>query len=570
MQLSSMSGSYTSDFSLLNSTFWVDLLSQRDVSSQVPINYVTQPSIALTAACFGNNQYLRDAGSLCLSDLLTIGYRRFIIDVYWSHSNQQWLLCPVSIPSTPTTDESDESPYTLGNYTCSGLFDLTTITDVLHSYIRFSSADIDSTLLFVVFNVHAAADSNNPDQPAPTLSSTELPPQSHLLGEIANKDLDAFIYTPPELAKERSNLNESWYHGTSSRTSVLREYFTTITDADNILSTPDGWPCQAYLINKLAKRLILGRGSIDPQLQGYNVSGDEPYIFSANYIENVVDVSTTSDRNGLQSGCFYNPQTTSLKNINSSWSLSTLDGIGPNTSSSAALLLQNYTGCGISPVINQTLGGQTANIEVDPYRNISISSMWSWAVGEPRNASSLPGYEQISANNDVLRCAMLDPTSNGHWRAGNCSNAYRAACRVDSNPYSWILSDSKQSFSDSCNICSSGSKFDVPRTGLENTYLYHTVLSTSNDSTTVNEPVWINLNSINVQYCWVMGGANATCIYIGDADNVGRRTILVPTIAAIIILVITASTIFVKCNSNRRISRRKRVSQGWDYEGVPS
>jgi hypothetical protein len=446
---------------------------------------------------------------------------------------------------------------------------LATITDVLRSYIRTSSADIDSTLLYVVFDVHAAADSNNPDQPAPALSSAELPPASHLLGEIANKALGAFIYTPPELAEDRSNLNESWYHGTSSSTTVLQEYFTTISNADNILSTPDGWPCQAYLINKLAKRLILGRGSIDPQLQGYNVSGDDAYIFSADYIENIVDVSTTSDGNGLQSGCFYNPQTTSLKNTNSSWALSILDGISPNTSSSAALLLQNYTGCGISPVINQTLGGQTANTEVDPYRNMSISSMWSWAVGEPRNVSSLPGYGKIAVDSDVLRCAMMDLTSNGHWRAGNCSNAYRAACRVDSNPYSWILSDTKQSFSDSCNICSSGSSFDVPRTGLENTYLYHTALSSSN-TTTLDDPVWINLNSIDVQYCWVMGGANATCIYIGDADNVGRRTILVPTIAAIVILVITASTIFVKCNSNRRISRRKRVSQGWDYEGVPS
>lgn len=530
---------------------------------------MTQPSIALTAACFGDNQYLGDGGSLCLSDLLTIGYRRFIIDLYWSHSNQQWLLCPVSIPSTTTNE--DESPYKLGDYTCSGSFDLTTITDVLFSYIQSSSADIDSTLLFVVFNVHAAADPSSPDQPASVLSSAELPPESLLLGNIANDALHGLIYTPPELAEERSNLNDSWYHETSSRTTVLQNYFTTTTNADGILSTPDGWPCQAYLINKLVKRLVLGRGSIDPQLQGYNASGDDAYIFPAHYIEDFVNVSTTSDGNGLQSGCFYNSQTTSLKDMNNSWALSTLDGVTASTSSSSALLLQNYTGCGISPIINQTLGGQTADIEVDLYRNISIASMWSWATGEPRNASSLPGYGQISINSDVLRCAMLDPTSNGHWRAGNCSNAYRAACRVDNDPYTWILSDSKQTFSDSGNVCSTGSVFDVPRTGLENTFLYNKILSTTNTPhTTVDEPVWINLNSIDVQYCWVMGGANATCLYVGDADSVGRRTILVPTIAAIIILVITAATIFVKCNSNRRISRRKRVSQGWEYEGVPS
>lgn len=527
---------------------------------------MTQPSIALTAACFGDNQYLGVAGSLCLSGLLTIGYRRFIIDVYWSHFNQQWLLCPVSIPYSPTTEAS---PYKLGNYTCSGSFDLTTITETLHNYIQSSSAEIDSTLLYVIFNVHAAADSDKPDQPASALSSAELPPTSHLLGEMTKNALDAFIYTPPELTEERSNLNKSWYHETSSRTSVLKEYFTTTADANDILSTPDGWPCEAYLIAKRAKRLILGRGSIDPQMQGYNTSGDDAYIFPADYMGDLVDVSITSDDNGLQSGCFYNPHSTSLSETNNSWALSTLDGSGPNTSSSTALLLQNYTGCGISPVINQTLGGQTADTQVDPYRNMSIASMWSWAVGEPRNTSSLPGYGQIAIDSDVLRCAIMDPTLNGHWRAGNCSNSYRAACRVSSNPYTWTISDSKQSFTDSSNICSHGSSFGVPRTGLENTYLYHTVLSTSN-ATTVDEPVWINLNSIDVQYCWVMGGTNASCIYIGDADDVGRRTILVPTIAAIIILVITAATIFVKCNSNRRVSRRKRVNQGWEYEGVPS
>ncbi|EED15446.1 Lectin C-type domain protein [Talaromyces stipitatus ATCC 10500] len=559
-----MSGSYTSDFALLNSTFWVDLLSQRDVSAQVPINYVTEPSIALTAACFGDNRYLGDAGSFCLSDLLTVGYRRFIIDVYWSPSNRQWLLCPVSIPSNST---SDDSPYRLGNYTCSGTFNLTTIMEDLRSYIRSSSADIDSTFLYIVFNIHVAADSNNPDQPASIVSSADLPSGSLLLGEISNNALDSFIYTPPELAEERSNLNDSWYHGTRSRTTVLQEYFTTIRQDNHILSTPDGWPCLAYLINKRAKRLILGRGSIDPQLQGYNVSGDEPYIFSTNYIEDAINVSATSAGQGLQFGCFYNPQSTDPKNLNNSWALSTLNEIGPNISHSTSLLLKNYTGCGITPVINHTLGGQSADIGVDPYRNLSLSTMWSWAVGEPRNASSLPGYEEIAPSSDILRCAMMDPTSNGHWRAGNCSDTYRAACRVDSRPYSWVLSDSRQSFADSNKICSNGSSFDVPRTGLENTYLYHTVLSASD---TPNEPVWINLNSIDVQYCWVLGGANATCIYIADADNVGRKTVLVPTIAAIIILVITAATLFVKCNSNRRISRRKRVNQGWDYEGVPS
>ncbi|OKL62557.1 hypothetical protein UA08_02948 [Talaromyces atroroseus] len=555
-----MSGAYTSDFALLNDTFWVDLLSQRDVSAQVPINFVARPSIALTAACFGDNSYNGDAASLCLSDLLTVGYFRFIIDVYWSHQNLQWLLCPVSFP---TSNASNGSEYTLGSYTCSNSFSITTLLDVLNNYIQDTNSELESTFLHVIINMHAAADSDNPDGPAPSLSAASLPSESSLLGTVADKVMGSYIYTPPELAQERRDLNKSWFHDTKMWTTVLSDYFTTVNDAHGVQSTPDGWPCESYLINKASKRLLFGRGSVDPQLQSYNFTGDDAFIFPSDDVEDIISVSNTPDGSGLQSGCFFNPRNTNLQNVNNSWALASV-----NTSYSS-FLLQNYTSCGISPLVNETLYGQTADANIDPYRNLSMSATWSWAVGEPRNATSLPGYTELTDTSEVLRCAMMDPSSGGHWRAGNCSDEYRAACRVTNEPYLWTLSEDTHSFSGSSNACPSNSFFDVPRTGLENTYFYHQAVSEVG-STSASEPIWVNLNSMDVEYCWVLGGANATCIYTEGSNDVGHRTILVPTIAAIIILTITASTIFVKCNSNRRISRRKRVNEGWEYEGVPS
>jgi hypothetical protein len=83
--------------------------------------------------------------------------------------------------------------------------------------------------------------------------------------------------------------------------------------------------------------------------------------------------------------------------------------------------------------------------------------------------------------------------------------------------------------------------------------------------------IWANFNSLDVQACWVTGGPNATCPYYEDEDADERRQIVIPTVAAIIVLIITALTLFVKCNANRRNSRRKkRVIEGWEYEGVPS
>jgi hypothetical protein len=50
----------------------------------------------------------------------------------------------------------------------------------------------------------------------------------------------------------------------------------------------------------------------------------------------------------------------------------------------------------------------------------------------------------------------------------------------------------------------------------------------------------------------------------------------VPTVAAIIVLVVSALTVFVKCAGNRKVRKRNknrrriRADNGFVYEGVPS
>lgn len=72
------------------------------------------------------------------------------------------------------------------------------------------------------------------------------------------------------------------------------------------------------------------------------------------------------------------------------------------------------------------------------------------------------------------------------------------------------------------------------------------------------------------------GGVNASCPYSGSmglAEEMQRRNILVPTVAALITLVVTALTVFVKVVGNRsvsRMSKRYRKRDVMFYEGVPS
>jgi hypothetical protein len=313
------------------------------------------------------------------------------------------------------------------------------------------------------------------------------------------------------------------------------------------------------------KRLLLGWGSIDDQMENYDFDTDASFVFGADEVVSNISTTISSDGRGIQSGCFYDDKTTQISSFNASWAASIPANVNLSASVDNFALLLNLTSCGISPIIDQPLGDGPASTNIDPYRNLSMSTMWSWDIGEPRNASDSPELENAS----TFRCAVMDSNSQGHWRAGNCSDNHRAACRIDNQPYSWILSPNATSFSDSTDGCPEDSSFDVPRTGLENTYLYHSAMSAVGEAS--DELVWLNFNSIEVQYCWVYGGSNASCPYSPGANDVERRMILIPTVAAFVVLIITALTLFIKCNSNRRVSRkRKRVIEGWEYEGVPS
>ncbi|KAF2502488.1 lectin C-type domain-containing protein [Lophium mytilinum] len=83
--------------------------AQRDVGLKVPINYVTVPAVSLKAACFSHNQYEDSAAQKCFSNLLSIGFKRFMIDVYWDTGRSQWSLCPAEIPESASPSDDSTS-----------------------------------------------------------------------------------------------------------------------------------------------------------------------------------------------------------------------------------------------------------------------------------------------------------------------------------------------------------------------------------------------------------------------------------------------------------------------------
>ncbi|KAJ5758528.1 hypothetical protein N7520_005684 [Penicillium odoratum] len=613
-----MSVSYSSDATLDSATWVAVLLSERDVAGQIPINFVTNPAVSLKAACFGDNLYDKTAAAKCISNLLSVGYRRLILDIYWSVEHRTWTFCPVSIPteaavtvsaytstvsssSTTSTvtsvstesasttsdtagatitgykDSDGDTIYELGPYRCTDELDLYTISQVLVGYFQSTTSREKTYTTWLALNLHVAGSDSAPTEPASEVTGDDLPKtDTERVGSYLATELGSYIYTPAQLTKDRSNLNESWYEVDETYMPIV-EYYTIHKDESGQQSTPDGWPSAKYIQFAKSDRVLIEYGSVDPQLATYNLSQDEDNIFSPHFMSSGVKIST-AENGTVTSGCLYEPGATAVSQANSSWAISQIpvtDGkSADSTMGSVADVIAGITACGMSPMLNSTLFGQSADANVEYYRNVSLSSGWAWAIGEPKGAGTGGG---TSGKPAFDRCSIMDLSLEGRWRATNCTEERRGACRVGNSPFLWTITNATGKYSEISDSCPPGSTLAVPRTGLENTYLYKQLLSEPSatlDSTSSNpalREVYLDFNCIDVTSCWVTGGADATCPYANDPQELERRTVIVAAVAGVIVLVIFALTVFVKCNTNRRNSRRrKRVIEGWEYEGVPS
>ncbi|KAF2467289.1 uncharacterized protein BDR25DRAFT_345042 [Lindgomyces ingoldianus] len=650
--------------------------AQRDVALRIPINFVTAPAVSLRAACFSKNQYESKAFKKCFSNLFSVGFRRFLVDVYWDTGRSEWSLCPVQIPpsgleaesagitaintvfstaqrsiSPPTRNARDirdirfsweaalptylpkenaipiwprqdastsesvsGSPplssgnilpaasltaaetvtalassisavsskipvkfptdgsvplLQLGDYNCTSIMTLGYLTGVFQDYLDASGTTTDAVTTYLFLNIHAASPYASPYSPAQQLTTEQLPGPQHLLSIIINSNLSSQLYTPQQLQEDRNNLNETWLD-VQSDTLPARGYYQTSENSEGFLVTQNGWPNEAYMVFKKFYRLVASFGSVDPQMANYNFSADANTIFAPGTTRSLHNASITSD-GGIESGCLFAPiDLTITTSTNSSWAIATspdLDlGLNPNDTLPIPAIT-NLTSCGLSPMLNSSLSNVTADFDFQPYLAFTHSTLWSWNPGEPINNTS----DDSSAR---TRCAAIyaTPPYPGRWRSVNCNSRNRVACQHPDTPYNWTISADSVNYFSGDTACPRNTIFSVPHTPLENAHLLSVIQSSSSPSHPLSDPIFVNLNALDVPNCWVIG-TNGTCPYLPPNDTNNARVVVVPTVAAVIIFVLAALTFFVKCAANRREDkrgRRRRNVGGWDYEGVPS
>lgn len=472
-----------------------------------------------------------------------------------------------------TAVPNDQTLLSVGEYLCSTQLDFHLFLEVLYGHFANTEDNLNATTAYITLNIYAAASASSSDGSDAAPSQENLPQGTNLLSSLITANSSQYLYTPSLLSTQREDLNKqgSWF---TVRQPLLPDYsFYQVNRDNNVFSTPDGWPSESVVELARENRMLAGFGIIDPKMQGYDFSYDESTIFPPGYLRDSRNVDFAANGT-LTSGCIFNADDASLSQANSSWAINHIsnDSSAADQTALSVRLAQasNLTDCGISPILNTTLLNATADTKPTPYRSYVMSTIWSWAADQPRNFGSSDSPDQTQDAGFPNRCAVLNATST-RWQAHACAASHHVTCRANNgNPFDFRIADASTAYDKAENACRGDVQFAVPRTSLENSFLVSAWRSYRSDHDVEDELLWVDFNDLDIASCWVIG-QNSTCPYQDTQVGQGRE-VVVPTVAAVVVFVLAIATVFVKCAANRRNTRRrrKRVDDGWDYEGVPS
>ena len=418
--------------------------SQRDVSLHIPINFVNQPGISVTAACFSHQQYISTAAARCISNLLAIGIRRLELDVYWDVSRRVWSLCPVesggdkssqNVTSSLPAQTVAMSTASLASGQLTGaLARATSAIDLKYGAVvnrqdtslnvisRSSSASSSS---MTTTTLSMIANSTSMSLPLPTYQSGSYSCESSTSLELFVDVLSGY------LSRTETNLNATIMtlilnvHAaapqSASPTSASEPQSDDLPRDGELLSSilSTNMSIYTYTPNELdAQRVTLNSSGSWYSDSAYyetinNASPDgwpsesfvelrkaerllvgfgrvDPQMLQYNFTgDNSVifpsgylqaNPAVTLSSVAVDAGCLYQQGQFDVQNVNSSWAVAPLQA---NQISAAQQLID----CGISPSLNQSLDNITADQSWAPYRDYVLSTDWAWGAGEPRNAT---------------------------------------------------------------------------------------------------------------------------------------------------------------------------------------
>ncbi|KAI8642642.1 hypothetical protein BD408DRAFT_402524 [Parasitella parasitica] len=487
----------------------------------VTIDQLVWPALELSTAFFGRDYSKKKLSEV--DNVLIMGYKRLVVDLYWDPIELDWQLCPFSIHGNDTTTQAASGDITLPNgYICASNFKFSNFLDTVNDYLvstEVSRSPFKTDIAFLVLNLHDL--STNASETAKTDSN---------LGQIIRKSITPNsallprIYTPSNLTVDRINISASFYaHGREPYFPIIKQQTAQVS-----------WPQWLYLIEEKVQ-LMIGYGIVpSSENTTFRLSMyDNNTIFSSNSLGGLM--------NATESTCL----------SDGSWIFIDDEEL-PFSYESALQLLRTHmqkTECGYSPYFTRSNYSNAHSIysAVDSghLADNVLSTIWSWDVNEP-------------ANNNELRCAAIKK-SNGRWQANDCADQYRAACRKANNPSAWVLTKNTLSYDRSLSACPENYIFDVPRVPRQNTILRNLMVAEN----ITEEKVWVNLNlAYNMNTCWVIG-RYGSCWWASDTGEEYLGLIQTSIVGGVIVLILVGIFTWVKCARlwrNRNSKSRKAMA----------
>ncbi|CAL9737004.1 maintenance of telomere capping protein 6 [Monosporozyma servazzii] len=363
-----------------------------------------------------------------------------------------------------------------------------------------------------------------------------------------NATIDKLVYSNPQL--NLTNIIDTYL---GSEYIFTPEAFLNDQDSSLAITKRPKWPTVQQFLFERHKRII-----ITELTSSLNLS-ETPYIFPR-------DVLHYDENNSTLSCPTNNTEIDFMKSI--SWRFLnapfTVDEI------------KQYITCGLSPIISNYY--DISNV-TDIVKLISPSIVWAWEENEPRlsNSKLVVGKDSIQAYN-CAKVKYISANSSLSWSVGNCYNKKVGLCKKSESESenNWLVTNTEDSFFDFNDLqeeaCPEGYRFAMPPTPLDGLslaqYLDKSIYSASEDT-----EIWINLNSIMVSNCWVIG-ENATCPYRKEVSTRNFLQMVSPVSIMSLFLLVGVfyfSLLTIPIHDNRKNWRKivNQVSKN-EFEGVPS
>lgn len=544
-------------WSMLLTQIELALRSQRDLQAPVTLDQILSLGVNMNSLVFDQAKYSSSSIPILYS-LLDSGVRSFALDAYYNQYTSQWQLCPGPIARNFTANATTTVFADGRLFECNPTFNIALLMLSMRAYFLETNTTLEANFIEVLFSLKPIV-----ALPAYDLLNNSLGPDP------------AFAFSPPA----------SW--GTSLLAEALgpaQPFIYTPTDmrSQGLSTGSNTRPAQLNVtLFSTFRRMLVNAYEVSPAL-GYNFTEDDLLMIFFQH-----DVPTT----------LLNTLDTELYNI----CVNSLNLVFQGTANMLALgdslkqprfdyvsdtsrdpfteaTLSNYARCGFSPILN-TLAKPSYNLTSSTSLAQLVAgfiqpSLWSWAPGQPTpvpNDTSLLDDGSDALNTSVAtRCGALYPDG---WHVDNCYREYRYACQNILDPLQWLVPQAKRLYFDifQDHACTGEWRPGVPRLAREQLALLNEI-----GLANATYPVWIDVNDVTVDGCFVSGGPYAQCPYIRQVDVKTFVKMLAPAAAVslfvILLLFLERFCRFLPIRAHRKHYWKKRIaeeSKTAEPEGVP-